>query len=657
MPMIRPPAVPLITHDPYLSVWSTADRLTDQWSKHWTGATNAMSGLIRIDGKVFRFMGTDPDKALAMEQKSVRVFPTRSVYTFTAAGVELEVEFLSPLLTDDINILTRPASYITYSLKSADGKVHEVSIYFDCSAEWVVNTVGQKVVWARYNAKGIDLMSIGSLDQPVLKTSGDDRRIDWGRLYLAVEKGNETTMGSSKSRDDFAANGSISDVDDLRMPRAARDEWPVLACAFKNFKVGSDRVSKHLVLAYDDEYSISYLGRKMPPIWRKSGKSAGEMIQEAESDYTTLRKKCIDWDTKLMKEFEHAGGAEYAELAALSYRQCISGHKIVEDIDGKLMMFSKENFSNGCICTVDVTYPSAPFFMKYSTPLLKAMLTPILEYASGPRWKFPFAPHDLGTYPLADGQVYGGGERTEENQMPVEECGNMLVLVAAACHNDGNSKYAEAYWPTLVKWAEYLKEKGLDPENQLCTDDFSGHLAHNVNLSAKAIVGLGSFAQLCERKGDKKMAEEYRKIAAEMVQKWIKMADDGTCFRLAFDKPGTWSQKYNLIWDKILGLKLFPQAVIDKESASYLKRINKYGLPLDNRADFTKIDWCTWTACLSGKRADFDLMMKPMYLYANETPSRVPLSDWHDTKTSKMVGFQARTVVGGVFIPLLVELK
>ena len=80
----RPPAVPLVTIDPYTSCWSMADRLYDEWPKHWTGQTHAMCGLIRVDGKPLRFMGDAPEVPEAIEQQSVVVRATRSIYNFAA---------------------------------------------------------------------------------------------------------------------------------------------------------------------------------------------------------------------------------------------------------------------------------------------------------------------------------------------------------------------------------------------------------------------------------------------------------------------------------------------------------------------------------------------------------------------------------------------
>jgi hypothetical protein len=304
---------------------------------------------------------------------------------------------------------------------------------------------------------------------------------------------------------------------------------------------------------------------------------------------------------------------------------------------------------------VDILYPMGPQFLLFSPALMKASMVPVLDYAMSPRWKFSFAPHDLGQYPLVDGQVYGEGERGERDQMPVEESGNMLLLMLAVAEADGNADFSAKYWPVLSKWAEYLVSKGFDPEMQLCTDDFAGHLAHNVNLSAKAILGLGAYAKLAEMQGKKDVAETFRKTAEEFAARWVKEADDGDHYRLTFDKTGTWSQKYNIAWDRILGLTIFPAEVAKKEMAYYRKVQNQYGLPLDSRKTYTKLDWITWTATLTGSREDFDALVAPIWDFLNTTPDRVPMTDWYETKSAKHVGFQARSVVGGVFMQMLAQ--
>jgi hypothetical protein len=319
------------------------------------------------------------------------------------------------------------------------------------------------------------------------------------------------------------------------------------------------------------------------------------------------------------------------------------------------MLFPKENFSNGCISTVDVLYPSAPFFLFFNPTLLQAQLKPVLEYAALARWKFPFAPHDLGTYPLANGQVYGGGEATEENQMPVEESGNLLILADALGRETGNWDFVREYWLQFTQWAEYLREKGLDPANQLTTDDFAGHMTHNANLSIKAIEALAAYGQMAQALGKSDVAQQYSGLAAKMAAQWQTMALDGDHYRLTFDKPGTWSQKYNLVWDQILGLNLFPAQVRQTEIAFYLKHLNQYGLPLDSRASYTKLDWQLWTASMADQPEAFAALLAPVGRWVNEGPTRVPLTDWYDTKTGKQEAFQARSVVGGVYIKALAD--
>lgn len=659
VPELVPPATPLVACDPYFSIWSTGAALTDVDTTHWTGRTHRLVSLIRVDGKPYRLIGAQPDETPAMKQTSLEVTPTRSIYQFKEAGVAVELTFTTPALPEDIDLLSRPVTYLTYTLQSTDGKQHEAEIYFSAAAELAVNVRRQEVTSSVESFGDLAALKIGSSDQLILQRRGDDVRIDWGYLYLAA---NREALGAhviGRPRELHVAfvAGDELPADDASASEPRRASQVAAAIVFDPVSVGAAPVAGWLELAYDDLYSIEYMRRQLRPYWRRNGLEAGGLLQEAARDYESLVERCTEFDRELLADLEQAGGPEYAKLAALAYRQCLAAGKFVADANGQPIQFCKENHSNGCIGTSDVFYPMAPQFLLFGPSMAKSFLVPFMNYAASERWTFPFAPHDLGTYPKANGQVYGGGERNEANQMPVEESGNLLILMAAIAKMEGNADFAGLYWPQLGQWAEYLKQKGFDPENQLCTDDFAGHLAHNVNLSAKAICGLGAFAQLCEMRGQQQLADEYRAAAEEFAGRWVAEADDGDHFRLAFDSRNTWSQKYNLVWDHVLELDLFPDDVFRKEMDYYRRVQYDYGLPLDNRRVYTKLDWVLWTATLTKDQDDFAALVRPVFRFLNETPNRVPMTDWYDTVSGRRIGFTARPVVGGVFMRMLYDQK
>ncbi len=627
---LRPPAYPLITIDPYFSVWSATDRLTDSETIHWTGADNVICGVATIDGKEYQIIGKGKNIP-AMKQTSADCTAFSTIYTFEEDGVRLTLTFTSPLIPSDLYLLTRPISYLEIRNTSLDGREHSVSVKLSVSEQICMNKAGDdEVICESVALENINSISMGRKNPRMLERSGDDLRIEWGRFYLA---GKGKVFSETKDSMNFV--GITTEV----------------------------KSASVITFAYDDVKSIEYFGKHLSSYWNKNGDSIVNEIVKAHSDYESILERCRSFENELFADAVRAGGEKYAELLELALRQTLAAHKLVLDENGELLYISKECFSNGCAVTVDVSYPSIPLFLIYNPELVKGMMRPIYRYARSDAWKFDFAPHDVGQYPKVNGQVYGNN--AIERQMPVEECGNMLIMETAVAIATGDVLFAAEHMDVLDGWVKYLIDNGRDPANQLCTDDFAGHLAHNCNLSLKAIMGIAGYGILKGMSGNKQDAEKYVSMARSIAEDWAQRAanEDGS-YRLAFDKPDTFSMKYNIVWDKLWGTRVMPQNVISSEVASYFGRLNAYGLPLDNRRSYTKSDWTAWTATLAHRREDFERLIEPMWAAYNASESRVPMTDWYYTVSALHAAymskgenieksFRNRTVQGGLYIKLL----
>lgn len=644
MKVTRAASIPLIMHDPYFSIWSSSDHLYDADTVHWTGKRQQIRGYLTVDKTVYCFMG-DKEFHQILPQISLDVTATATTYTFENDKVRLCCRFTSPLILSDPLLVSRPCTYIDFMVekKNADN----VKLDFIVSADLVRQEKDEVAGFAGTFKQGFSYASMGRMRQQPLGSSGDHTTIDWGYVYLA---------GNDKSTITYdAANEAIR-------------------CQAANLNGQTT-----LILAYDDLASINYFGEWRKAYWTTKYKTILEAISAAFADQKKVYKQASEIDCEIEAKAKKIGGDEYAFLCVMSYRHAIAAHKLITDEDQNLIFLSKENDSNGCIGTVDVSYPSVPLFMLYNTEYVKGMLRPIFRFADCDVWTYDFAPHDVGRYPYAWGQVYGRSD--EENkrfrsenqfvyppyymypsgsnvyglrdQMPVEECGNMLIMTAMVCRMEQNVSFALPYMETLKKWREYLIRYGADPGEQLCTDDFAGHLSHNTNLSVKAIMGIEGYAQIAALAGEKDEAKKYHKIAVDMASDWEKRAKADDHYQLVFGegKKDTWSLKYNLIWDKLWKSGLFSDEVYEKELAYYKKKANRYGTPLDSRAAYTKSDWILWCAAMDNTAA----LIQPVAAYLKETTTRVPFSDWYQTDSGMYCYFIARSVQGGIFMPMLAE--
>lgn len=634
-------SVPLLVNDPYFSVWSPADHLYDTNPQSWTGKELPISGEIIVDDETYVFMGNSHGKKV-IKQVDLDVTPTQTKYVFENDKLRLTVTFSTELDLKNLERLSEPVSLISTKVESKSNLAVEFNWFF--SNRFCYDTVDQPLL-TENQTETAEMVTkwVGKSRQTPLNSSGDVIDIDWGYLYIA---------GKNSNGFEFIPN-----EDGLAFSYAINNESLTFLCG------------------YDDIQSIEYFGQARNGLWRESYNSLYDLLNARLSSVESSLENCQKIDELVMKDALDAGGETLEFITSISYRQAIAAHKLISDESGDVVFLSKECNSNGCIGTVDVSYPSVPLFLIYQPELIKGMLRPIYKFSNFPVWEFPYAPHDVGRYPYANGQVYGEGKYNnrkgrstifpvyglpagqdlyvKEYQMPIEECGNMLLMVASVFLIDNDQEFFQKHLAQNLEWADYLLNHGLNPENQLCTDDFAGHLAHNSNLSLKAITALALFGKaLTVLDIDK--GKIYQDKAQEMANEWTKLAINKTKgTKLAFDQEDTWSLKYNIIWDKIFSLQLFDKQVIENELDVYLEKMNKYGIPLDSRETYTKADWLMWIASLTDDADEKEKFMTPIKRYLEETETRVPFCDWYDTISGKRVGFMNRTVVGGCFMPML----
>ena len=647
----RLPSYPLFVNDPYFSFWSATDVVNESDTVFWHGEKKPIYGILEIENKRYAFLGC-PEQCEKLRQTDLRVTAFSTVYVFEHEDFELEAEFLSPLLPTNLEVASCPVCFMNFTLvkRRALGKVsvkllaEERVAYNTCLDEEAKKEIRYGVL----RSKGMQIAYMGLRNQKPLSHASDEVGADWGYYYLA----GDAAWTEERNGRKFIGAERLADG----------------ACG---------KISSFLVMAYDDTVSIFYYGEWLKGYFFRDGRTIFDAIGYAAENREEIVCECRAFEKELERECERYG-QNYLDIACASIRQVMGASKIVETKDKRVLFLSKECNSDGCIATVDISYPMFPFCKKYNSTLLKGMLYPIFDFAKMPIWKERFAPHDVGVYPYCIGQHYAVHCNKEneychrdwrkpetlpyyyifpkENdiyeyrkQMPVEECANMLIMTALA----EDERLIRENMDLLRQWADYLVEKGLIPEEQLCTDDFTGHTDKNANLAIKAIEGIKAFAEIARMAEEKETAKRYADTARNYAREWLRLyKGDGHSVLSQGDKD-TYSLKYNLVIDKLLGERVFPEEMSEEETDYYLTKSEKYGVPLDSRAKDTKSDWLMWSAALTEDTEKRKRFVDMLARFLRETEDRVPFSDWYDTETGRYITFRNRTVQGGIFMLLL----
>lgn len=657
------PAYPLFIKDPNFSLWSATDNLNGSNIKSWFGAEKKICGFVKTDGQTYCFMGNAEDYTNCgvkkAKQTAVEITAFTTDYEFVAGKVNLKLRFVSPLPLNDLRLLSMPVCYMKYSIKG--DKNAELSVFVNRRIAYndIPENADKSVRGGVMPHASYETAFMGLKRQLPLSNAHDLIGADWGWWYLSGERAyilDESDIAAylSAGLKNFANNGEEKYIGSINSD--------------------SDGV---VMLGFDEGVAIDYFGDYLKGYYL-SNNTILDALTYVYENTGALDEKLKAFDENI-KDKAQKYGEEYLRILYASLRQSIGAHKLVCDNNGNILFLSKECGSNGCIATVDVSYPSAPLYLLYNTELVKGMMRPILKFARMPVWKYDFAPHDVGTYPICAGQVYAlkgdkghyhgnYNERTFVNtlppiyllpsefdaydfkyQMPVEECANMLILFLACCRAENDNKFFDDNKDLCAKWVEYLVKYGLKPEDQLCTDDFAGHLKNNLNLAIKATVGIAAYAELARDGEYRKIAEKYAGEITQFIEKFGHSP-------LTWDSgEDTFSLKYNLAFDKIFKLCLFSQSLLESEVDYCLTKTEKCGIPLDSRKGYTKSDWLLWTASLTDDPEKRKRIITPIYRFLTESQDRVPFSDWYETADGKHHHFIARSVQGGCFILLLRE--
>jgi hypothetical protein len=695
---IKPPAPPLITRAPYLNTWLHASNgiAPGIWPEHWNGVIKAITGIAYIDNQSYLFMGDPNVQGLthSMTQTSLTTTPTQSIFTFNAGGVNLTVDFLSPVEAKDLRRLSMPLSDIITTAQSSDGSHHTVTVYFDISGEWASGLTGvnnQPAALINWAPETIDRNADGTGTQGTLSTwtvmptspmvftqSNDDA--DWGTVLWSTEttSGLTTQSGADATvRSQFVGFGVLANTNDTNQPRAINNAFPVFAFARALGTVGTTPTQPFtLLLGKVRDPAINFLGHSVRSLWTQYWPTYENMLAFAYNDASAAVSRADATDAAITQAATSVGGTHYAGLTAATLRQAFAGTELTNTTSDPYL-FLEEISSDDNVSTVDVLYPAMPAFLYMNPELVRYLIAPVIFYSESGQWPQLFAPHDLGsTYPNATGHNDGGGEN-----MPVEETANMLIMADAYMQHVPKQEaaaYANAHYAIFKQWATYLTTipagvqypNALDPQFQNQTDDFTGPIAHSVNLALKGIEAVGAMGQIAAIAGNAQDAHDFKKQSESMIGTWAQLSQntDGNHLLLQYREPANayspdttsepdsfYSLKYNAYPDKLLGLNLIPQSILTEEANFYKTQETPKGIPLDPRHTYTKADWELWTAASSNDPTLTQNLIDEVYNYANTSTSATPFPDLYDT-ISQSTSFSARPVMGGAFAPLTLTL-
>lgn len=555
-----------------------------------------------------------------------------------AEDVEIILSFLSPITPTSTLRQTIPAAYLAVYVKGGI----DVNIYIDVNGQWVSGKSESLIEWGLTKKKtsrhsqGLKTWTIRRQFEELF-TETDDQS-EWGGLHLTgPDDAHHESGTAARLRQGFARTGTLRDEVDVDF-RAIMDDEPVFAFSkefkFENSSTTTSAQSSSVLftIAHIQDPVTQYASARgltfMRPLWKSWFSEDEELIQFHYSDFSMASSLAGNYSEQLRVDAYQSGSTNYVDIVALSARQTMGATSFSGTPENPLL-FLKEISSNGNCQTVDVIFPAFPFFLYTQPKWLAYLLEPLLEHQLSGQYPNKYSMHDLGAhFPNLTGHPDGYDE-----YMPVEECGDMLIMGLALVNsftytsdNEAQSiwstvgdesdsdvvpekpfalqthesinfiddtwgggaqgvkrakKWLEGSYDLWKQWTGYLVEDALEPHNQLCTDDFAGWLPLQTNLALKGIIGIKAFSELADLLGRPNDAKRYRGISEDYIKKWEEygISRDGSHAKLAYDWYGSWTTLYSLYADAVL---CFHLSLTNSSSPGWASSDNDAQHPLDS---------------------------------------------------------------------------
>lgn len=621
----------------------------------WAGQNLTWSVIARVDGEAYSLFGVPiPGSGVrSASLQSAEYTSTHTTFVLHAGTASFILDFLSPIAPLDHIRQSLPFSYLTVSASGTNGATPDVQIYSDIDNSWA-GQYGDDVQtdWAYATTEAnTQVFTITPGDTAIYSEVSD--MAQWGTAVYCT-RGNASNITARVGdldtiRADFAANGSLS----------GSWEWQPGSVVAYTQDLGSVSGALNVTFAigYWRQAAVNYMGDARTAYFTSSCSNINCACVHALSDFGAADAEARNLDASLASKASSVAGSNYSDIVTLSARQAFGAMDITIPEDtldtNDIMTFVKEISSDGNVNTIDVIYPMAPILYLMAPDYLQHLLEPVMRYLATGAWPHNYTVHDIGSaYPNATGHNNGTAE-----QMPVEECGNLLTLAYMYQLASGDTSWCGQYQTLFQEYADYLVTNGLYPTEQLSTDDGAGSVANQTGLAIKAAIALNAYGTMS---GQSNYSTLGRQFATTLYNGSAGTDSGRTHFLLVEGDDSSWGMEFNLYMDVLLNLTTFPAAAYAMQTSYYPCVRLPAGVPLDSRVDWGKTDWMIFAASTAmapgvGNEGVRDMFIDDVHTFMSNGLNPVPFSDkfFVENNASDVQGlrngYRARPVVGGHF--------